>query len=106
MLVEWPETATFNSVTTSGAGIQFDDVEARAAADASVGNLANGVTKTFQGAAVTATLQTWANGAPNYGWALWQESTANCNLTLSNNTVSTRRPLLTSPTSRRWLRRR
>ncbi len=91
MLVPWQETATYNSMTTSGPGIQHDNVECRASADAS-SNVSIGSTKTF---AVTATVQDWANGAPVYGWALWRNSPTNMNVTLSNNSVAPRRPLLT-----------
>ncbi len=91
MLVTWPETATYNSMTTSGPGIQHDNVEARAVADA-YSNVSVGGTKSFP---VTATVQDWANGAPVYGWTVWRNSTVNMNVTLSNNSVVPRRPLLT-----------
>ena len=90
MLVAWQDTATYNSMTTSGPGIQHDNVEARRKADAS-SNVSIGSTKSF---VVTATVQEWANGAPAYGWALWRDSATNMNVTLSNNSVIPRRPLL------------
>ena len=90
MLVSWPETATYNSMTTSGPGIQHDNVEANAVADA-YSNVSVGGTKSFP---VTATVQAWSNGAAVYGWALWRNSSVNMNVTLSNNSVVPRRPLL------------
>jgi hypothetical protein len=90
MLVPWQDTATYNSMTTSGPGIQHDDVEARAVADA-YANVSVGGTKSF---VVTATVQDWANGAPVYGWAVWRNSTVNMNVTLSDNSVIPRRPIL------------
>ena len=91
MLVPWQDTATFNSMSTSGAGIQHDNVEAAAVADA-YSNVSVGGTKTFP---VTATVQAWSNGAQVYGWTLWRNSTVNMNVTLSDNSVVPRRPLLT-----------
>ena len=90
MLVSWPDTATYNSMTTSGPGIQHDDVEARVVADASA-NVSIGSTKGFS---VTATVQDWANGAPVDGWAVWRNSAVNMNVTLSENVAVPRRPLL------------
>jgi hypothetical protein len=91
MLVPWQDTATYNSMTTSGPGIQHDNVESRTVAD-SYATVSVGGTRSFP---VTATVQDWANGAAVYGWALWRNSTVNMNVTLSNNTVVPRRPLLT-----------
>ena len=91
MLVSWQDTATYNSMTTSGPGIQHDNVEARTVADA-YSNVSVGGTKSFP---VTATVQDWANGAPVYGWAVWRNSSVNMNVTLSDNSVVPRRPLLT-----------
>lgn len=90
MLVPWQDTATYNSMTTSGPGIQHDNVESAAVADA-YSNVSIGSTKHF---VVTATVQDWANGAPVYGWAVWRNSAVNMNVTLSNNSVVPRRPLL------------
>jgi hypothetical protein len=90
MLVPWQDTATYNSMTTSGPGIQHDDVEARLVADA-YANVSVGGTKSF---VVTSTVQDWANGAPVYGWTVWRNSTVNMNVTLSDNSVVPRRPLL------------
>ncbi len=90
MLVPWQDTATYNSMTTSGPGIQHDNVESRTVADA-YANVSVGGTKSFP---VTATVQDWANGAAVYGWAIWRNSTVNMNVTLSDNSVVPRRPLL------------
>ena len=90
MLVPWQDTATYNSMTTSGPGIQHDNVESRTVAD-SYANVSVGGTKSFP---VTATVQDWANGSAVYGWAVWRNSTVNMNVTLSDNSVVPRRPLL------------
>ena len=73
MLADWNPTSSWLSMLTSGAGIQRDNVEAAASADASVVNLSNG-THVFTGAGMVDAVQSWANGAPNRGWLLWQSS--------------------------------
>lgn len=66
MLVSWDAaTATYNSLT---AGVQADGVEAVSAFDVVINS--NGRTVPFTLTVdVTASLQAWANGAPNLGWA-------------------------------------
>src|SRR6185436_17935235 len=73
MLADWSPSSSWASMLTSGMGIQRDNVEAAASADASVVNLANG-THVFTGAGMVDAVQSWANGAPNRGWVLWQSS--------------------------------
>ena len=73
MLADWSPSSSWASMLTSGMGIQRDNVEAAASADASVVNLANG-THVFTGAGMVDAVQSWANGAPNRGWLLWQSS--------------------------------
>jgi hypothetical protein len=73
MLVNWSSASTWNSMATSGPGIQFDNVEARSTPDATISPL-NSATQSFTGAGLAATVQSWANGAPNYGWVLWQNN--------------------------------
>jgi hypothetical protein len=63
MLVAWDEDATWHAM---GAGIAADDAEAASSADFSTGGVDNGPA-TFD---VTAPVQAWVNGAPNFGWAL------------------------------------
>ncbi len=73
MLADWSPASSWASMLTSGLGIQRDNVEAAASADASVVNLSNG-THVFTGAGMVDAVQSWANGAPNRGWLLWQSS--------------------------------
>jgi hypothetical protein len=68
--------STWLSLLTSGPGLQFDGVEA-SSANATVSNLAAISAKTFSGSGFTSTVQAWANGDPNRGWALWQSSALN-----------------------------
>jgi hypothetical protein len=63
MLVAWDESATWDSLD---AGITADDAEAASSADFSTGGVDNGPA-TFD---VTAAVQAWVDGAPNFGWAL------------------------------------
>jgi hypothetical protein len=63
MLVAWDESATWDSLD---AGIAADDTEAAGSADFSTGGVDDGPA-TFD---VTAAVQAWVNGAPNFGWAL------------------------------------
>lgn len=65
MLVPWDPAVTWAGAF-GGDGIQTDDVEAAAAADFDSGFLVRGQ-RVFD---VTAAVQAWADGAPNYGWAL------------------------------------
>jgi hypothetical protein len=63
MLMPWSDRDTWSSL---GAGVQADGVEATAAYDLRTGFVPAGGTALD----VTASLQAWANGAANYGWAL------------------------------------
>jgi len=69
MLIPWEDTYTWNDFDE---GVQADGVEAVAAASATAGNpsltpnVASG-SETFD---MTADVQLWANGAPNYGWVI------------------------------------
>jgi hypothetical protein len=62
MLMPWQDTDTWNSL---GSGIQADGQEAAAQYDLSTGFIPVGTTRLD----VTASLQAWADGLPNYGWA-------------------------------------
>ena len=78
MLVNWDESSTWNSLSTSGSGIQLDDVEAQSAADASytVSNFGETGYKTYTSVSgnMEATLQAWSGGATNYGWTIFNTS--------------------------------
>jgi hypothetical protein len=62
-LIPWSGSDTYRSL---GDGIQADSVEAVATADTVTGWLALG----SHNLDVTRSIQAWADGAPNYGWAL------------------------------------
>ncbi|MGE3843156.1 MAG: S8 family serine peptidase, partial [Vicinamibacterales bacterium] len=95
MLVTWNDTATWNSMTTSGAGIQRDNVEASAVADASITSTNTTGTRTFSGSNVTATVQAWASGQPNYGWVLWHPDDDGWTVRTAQDGTRANRPLLT-----------
>jgi len=90
MLVTWPETATWNSMTN---GIQRDDVEAMSAHDAQVADPASTGPEVITG--LTAVLRSWSDGATNYGWALVNNSADGWDVDSSENGSTATRPLLT-----------
>jgi predicted outer membrane repeat protein len=92
MLVSWTETDTWNSLTN---GIQADGTEAIATADATLADGHVSGPQTFSGAGLTATLQAWANGAPNNGWAIFNDKNNNWVFASSETDVPAQRPLLT-----------
>lgn len=70
MLQTWsPATATWNSFT---AGVQSDNTEAVAAATTTFSSPNGNVTGTYNayGTSLTADLQLFSNGIPNYGWVV------------------------------------
>ncbi|MCP3913543.1 MAG: DNRLRE domain-containing protein, partial [Actinomycetia bacterium] len=91
MLVPWSEADTWNSMSTSGSGIQWDDVESASAIDATVSNL-NQTTHSFD---VTTSVQAWSAGQTNRGWSLKQTSGANWSVRMSETGTAANRPLLT-----------
>ncbi|MFQ3787927.1 Ig-like domain-containing protein [Halomonas sp. A29] len=62
MLMPWNDTDTWNSLSS---GIQADGQEAMLQYDLNTGFVPVGTTRLD----VTASLQAWADGQPNYGWA-------------------------------------
>jgi hypothetical protein len=90
MLVTWPESATWNSMTN---GIQPDDAEAMSAHDAQVTDPASTGPEVITGLA--AALQAWSDGDPNYGWALISNSADGWDVDSSEAVTSSARPLLT-----------
>lgn len=95
MLQPWDVSKTYNSMSTSGAGLQFDNVEVASAADASVANMSLAGLKTFSSAALTATVQGWANGLPNHGWVVFQNTSSYVRTSTSEDATLANRPLLT-----------
>jgi hypothetical protein len=88
MLVTWDQaSATWNSMVN---GISADDVEAMSAIDAvKPGGTVNGPIPLN----VTASVQAWADGAPNYGWAIISTGTDGWDIDLSEGPQATA-PLL------------
>jgi serine protease AprX len=95
MLTSWSASASWNTMLTSGAGIQFDNVEASSSVDASISNLATTGLRTFSGSGLAATVQAWSNGAPNNGWILWQNNANEWRVRTSEDGTVSNRPLLT-----------
>ncbi|WP_416137704.1 Ig-like domain-containing protein [Halomonas sp. HK25] len=63
MLLPWSDSATWNSLEN---GIQADGIEAMIPSDLDTGFIPTGTTQLD----VTASLQAWADGQENHGWAL------------------------------------
>ena len=95
MLVRWDANVTALTLSTSGPGLQRDDVEARQTADATLTGLGGPGTRTMTTTGLKATLQAWANGAPNNGWALWQSSSNSWTVRSSEYSSVSYRPRLT-----------
>jgi hypothetical protein len=98
MVSDWNEaTITWN---TAGNGISANDVEARAAASLSIG--ANDANTNIPAGAltldVTADVQAWVNGTPNFGWAILPfvpNGTNGVDFLTREDAVIETRPLLT-----------
>ncbi len=91
MLRSWDETVTWDSLV---GGISADGTEAVALADDTVAPSYNntGVYGIFD---VTGSVQLWANGAPNYGWALLPNGTDGWRFNSTDlATASASRPML------------
>ncbi len=86
MLVNWNEAATWNSLTS---GIQANNVEARSAVDASA-TPGTGTTTID----VTTSLQAWATGAANLGWAILPTGSDGWDFSSSEATTAASRPQL------------
>jgi serine protease AprX len=94
MLVSWASGATWNSMSMSGAGIQFNNIEAKSTPDASVTGLLSGSFASFVNPALTATVQSWANGSPNRGWVLWQNNANDWTVYSTQHSATSSRPQL------------
>ena len=88
MLAAWAETDTW---TTLLDGVSADGVEALAIADNALTPEAVGFSITFD---VTATLQAWANGEPNYGWVINPSGTDGWRWNTSEAATAALRPIL------------
>lgn len=95
MLVAWEETNNWNELTTSGPGLQSDDIEMSSTPDFTFRSLGGtaGRVDTFD---VTATVQGWFAGTfPNFGWGITNQIADGWQFDSSENATVTFRPLLT-----------
>jgi hypothetical protein len=76
-----------------GGGIQKNDVEATAVADTALADPSTGGPQSFVGLAPT--LQAWSDGAANYGWAFFSDSSNGWDFASSDHGTSGWRPELT-----------
>ena len=90
MLGAWTEASTY---TTLGSGVQADGVEAAPGIDLTFDS---GVTgwNNLSSAAITATVQAWANGATNNGWAFVSNNADVWTFASSENATVSLRPYL------------
>jgi len=88
MLIDWTAESTWNSFNN---GVTNDGVEAVVAPDFAIPNAADGA-RNFD---VTATLQVWQGGQPNYGWAIISTGTDGLDFNSSDNVTESVRPTLT-----------
>lgn len=92
MLQSWDTESTWNGFVD---GIQADDAEAAATPDDAKANIGGGAFTTFD---VTASVQAWAAGAPNQGWAILNQATDGWDIATelySGDESAERRPRLT-----------
>ena len=94
MLETWDETtATWNSMSTSGGGIQADDTEAVASADAIPAGPTTG-TGFWTATGLASSLQAWSDGATNHGWVIFTGDNSVCLRSKADSDLADR-PLLT-----------
>src|SRR5439155_2002999 len=72
MLTPWDENSTWNSLVD---GVYRDNVEARVTADGRVLAPGNTGIVPIEGPGFAQSVQSWVNGAPNYGWVIYSDST-------------------------------
>ncbi|MGE0607077.1 MAG: DUF4347 domain-containing protein, partial [Pirellulales bacterium] len=92
MLVNWSEASTWNSLSTSGSGVQTNNIEANSTADSILGSPTSTGLQTFT--LSTGTLQAWSDGATNYGWALVINNTNGWEFASSEYGTAGQRPML------------
>ena len=83
MLTGWTEGSTWNSF---GNGIQTNGTEAASTADVTLASLARG-TRSIN---VTQSVQAWADGGPNFGWAFLMSGGNGWEFTSSEGAVAPR----------------
>jgi len=91
MLLAWDDTVVTWAGSFGGDGVQADDIEATLLAD---GNAAANSPDTDVDFDVTATLQAWADGATNNGWALLPNGTNGFRLATAESATAANRPEL------------
>jgi hypothetical protein len=93
MLVPWHETNNWNKLSSSGPGLQADNIEMSAVPDFTfTGSTPVPRVDAFD---VTATVRGWLAGDfPNYGWGITNQSTDGWQFDSSENTNVNNRPLL------------
>ncbi len=89
MLTSWDETSTWNSMV---GGLQTDDVEVSSTVDATLLNPDVLGTNTITG--LESIVQTWSDGATNYGWAIFTDATNGLDFSSSEEATIALRPEL------------
>jgi hypothetical protein len=93
MRVPWQETNNWDELSTSGPGLQADDVEMSATPDFSF--TASMPVPRVDSFDVTATVQGWHSGAfPNYGWGMTNQIANGWHFDSSEHGTVTNRPVL------------
>jgi hypothetical protein len=90
MLTGWPEECTFNDL--GGDGVTPDGIEATAVAEGTTSHPSSG---DYAYIDVTASVDAWLNGEPNYGWGIINSSTDGWDFNTSEYGDPSRRPKLT-----------
>lgn len=89
MLTSWGESSTWNSMS---GGISANDVEAASTADATLANTDTTGFVTFAG--LENSIQDWADGESNFGWAILTDSTDGWDFDSSESATTSQRPQL------------
>jgi hypothetical protein len=92
MLTTWDENSTWNGL---GNGLTRDDIESLAVRDAVLLN--PGADETFQtvtGPGLATAVQSWVNGAPNFGWFIHNTTAGGLDLSASEGVIPANRPQL------------
>jgi len=88
MLIDWDESSTWDSLTN---GITANETEAVATAEGTLFPTTRNVLLAFD---VTATVQAWANGEANHGWALLPNGTDGWRFASAESATAALRPML------------
>jgi hypothetical protein len=93
MLVPWEETNTWNTLSTSGGGLQADDIEMVANPDFTFSPVSP--VPRVDSFDVAASIQGWVTGTfPNYGWGITNQGTDGWLFDSSENGILANRPML------------